>query len=40
WRMEKRIEHDLWYIKSWSMLLDVKIIWKTALLIFSDRDVY
>ncbi|TIL83735.1 MAG: undecaprenyl-phosphate glucose phosphotransferase, partial [Mesorhizobium sp.] len=40
WRMEKRIEHDLWYIKSWSMLLDTKIIWKTALLIFSDRDVY
>ncbi|TIX43853.1 MAG: undecaprenyl-phosphate glucose phosphotransferase, partial [Mesorhizobium sp.] len=40
WRMEKRVEHDLWYIKSWSMLLDIKIIWKTALLIFSDRNVY
>ena len=24
--MEKRIEHDLWYIKNWSIWLDVKII--------------
>lgn len=40
WRMEKRVEHDLWYIKSWSVLLDLKIIWTTALLLLSDRDVY
>jgi Undecaprenyl-phosphate glucose phosphotransferase len=39
-RMEKRVEHDLWYIKSWSMRLDLKIIWKTALLVFSDRNAY
>jgi lipopolysaccharide/colanic/teichoic acid biosynthesis glycosyltransferase len=40
WRMEKRVEHDLSYIKSWSILLDLKIIWKTALLVFSDRNAY
>jgi Undecaprenyl-phosphate glucose phosphotransferase len=40
WRMEKRVEYDLWYIKSWSMRLDLKIIWKSALLVFSDRNAY
>ena len=40
WRMEKRVEHDLLYIKSWSILLDLKIIWRTALLVFSDRNAY
>jgi Undecaprenyl-phosphate glucose phosphotransferase len=40
WRMEKRVEHDLWYIKSWSILLDVKIVWKTALLLFRDHNAY
>jgi len=27
--MEKRIEHDLWYIKNWSIWLDIKIIFLT-----------
>ncbi|TIS46170.1 MAG: exopolysaccharide biosynthesis polyprenyl glycosylphosphotransferase [Mesorhizobium sp.] len=40
WRMEKRVEHDLWYIKSWSVRLDLKIVWTTALLMLSDHDVY
>lgn len=40
WRMEKRVEHDLWYINSWSAWLDLKIIWKTAFMILSNRDVY
>lgn len=29
WKMEKRVEHDVWYIKNWSFLLDMKIIYKT-----------
>ncbi|MER8684839.1 exopolysaccharide biosynthesis polyprenyl glycosylphosphotransferase [Mesorhizobium sp. M1405] len=40
WRMEKRVEHDLWYIQSWSVQLDLKIIWTTAVLVLSDRNVY
>ena len=27
--IEKRIEHDIWYIENWSMYLDVKIIFMT-----------
>lgn len=29
WQMEKRVEHDVWYISNWSVLLDIKIIFKT-----------
>ncbi len=28
-QMEKRVEYDIWYIENWSLLLDVKIIYKT-----------
>ncbi len=35
--MQKRIEHDLWYIKNWSLGLDLKIIVLTAVtLLFKD----
>jgi exopolysaccharide biosynthesis polyprenyl glycosylphosphotransferase len=27
--LEKRIEHDLYYIQNWSLSLDVKILWRT-----------
>jgi exopolysaccharide biosynthesis polyprenyl glycosylphosphotransferase len=27
--IEKRIEHDLYYIQNWSLSLDVKILWRT-----------
>jgi Undecaprenyl-phosphate glucose phosphotransferase len=29
--MERRVEHDLWYISNWSLWLDVKIIVKTMI---------
>ncbi len=29
WKMEKRVEADMWYIEHWNLLLDVKIILKT-----------
>jgi len=29
WQMEKRVEHDVWYIENWSALLDLKIIFRT-----------
>ncbi len=28
--MQKRVDHDLWYMENWSLLLDIKIIFLTA----------
>jgi putative colanic acid biosysnthesis UDP-glucose lipid carrier transferase len=27
--MQKRVEHDLWYLENWNLLLDVKIVFMT-----------
>lgn len=34
WQMEKRVEHDVWYIEHWSFMLDMKIILRTILNVF------
>jgi putative colanic acid biosynthesis UDP-glucose lipid carrier transferase len=39
-KMEKRIEHDLWYMENWSLWWDVKIFLKTLLSGFSDKNAY
>ncbi len=26
WQMKKRVEHDLWYLENWSLILDFKIV--------------
>ncbi len=31
WKMERRVEHDVWYIENWSFLLDLKIIVRTVM---------
>ncbi|MDE6311578.1 MAG: undecaprenyl-phosphate glucose phosphotransferase [Muribaculaceae bacterium] len=31
WKMEKRVEFDVWYIENWSFLLDLKIIVRTLM---------
>lgn len=31
WKMERRVEHDVWYIENWSFLLDLKIMVRTVL---------
>jgi putative colanic acid biosysnthesis UDP-glucose lipid carrier transferase len=36
--MEGRVEHDIWYIENWSLLLDVKIIFKTFLEVFQGDE--
>lgn len=39
-KMQARIDHDLDYLRHWSMALDVKIILKTIVLVFLDRRAY
>lgn len=39
-KMRKRIEYDLDYLRNWSPWLDLKIILKTAVLMFHDQQAY
>lgn len=36
----ERIKHDLYYMRNWSMALDLKIILRTILSVFADRHAY
>jgi Undecaprenyl-phosphate glucose phosphotransferase len=38
--IEKRIEHDLFYIEQWSLALDVKILFLTLINSFRDNNAY
>lgn len=38
-KMEKRVEYDLSYINNWSLFLDVKILIKTPISLFS-KEIY
>ena len=39
--MQNRVEHDIWYIENWSILLDIKIIIKTILNVFKgEKNAY
>lgn len=38
--MRARIEYDLWYINHWSILLDLKIILRTALKVLTDDSAF
>lgn len=38
--IEERTRYDLYYIENWSVLFDLKIILKSALIIFSDKNAY
>ena len=38
--LRKRIEHDLYYIKEWSPLLDVKILFMTLWIVVNGRNSY
>ncbi|MGF1560943.1 MAG: undecaprenyl-phosphate glucose phosphotransferase [Geminicoccaceae bacterium] len=39
-KMEKRVQYDLYYIENWSLLFDLRIIFKTLLVGFVDRRAY
>ncbi len=36
--MEKRVEHDIWYMENWSSMLDVKVIFMTVINIFKGEE--
>lgn len=39
--MQNRVEHDIWYIENWSILLDIKIIIKTIFNVFKgEKNAY
>jgi putative colanic acid biosynthesis UDP-glucose lipid carrier transferase len=39
--MWRRVEYDIWYLKNWSFLLDIKIILLTGLILFrGDKNAY
>ncbi len=31
WKMERRVEYDVWYIENWTFLLDIKIVIRTII---------
>jgi Undecaprenyl-phosphate glucose phosphotransferase len=35
-----RVNHDLYYIENWSLGLDLKILWRTAALVFADDNAF
>jgi len=39
-KARRRVEYDLAYIDNWSMLLDLNIIARTAMIIFKDENAY
>jgi putative colanic acid biosynthesis UDP-glucose lipid carrier transferase len=36
--MKDRVDHDIWYIENWSMLLDIKIIYRTVYNVFKGEE--
>jgi putative colanic acid biosynthesis UDP-glucose lipid carrier transferase len=39
-KMQSRIEHDLDYLRNWSLALDLRIIVKTVLVVLKDQNAY
>jgi len=39
-QMERRVEHDLWYINNWSLLLDLRIVLQTVVVVLRQTTAY
>jgi lipopolysaccharide/colanic/teichoic acid biosynthesis glycosyltransferase len=38
--MERRVEHDLWYVANWSFWLDIRTLFMTVGALLRHRDAY
>ncbi|HUE75729.1 MAG TPA: exopolysaccharide biosynthesis polyprenyl glycosylphosphotransferase, partial [Chloroflexota bacterium] len=38
--IEDRTAYDIWYVENWSLWLDIKILLRTLVVIFNDRNAY
>jgi len=38
--MKERVDHDIWYVDHWSLVLDVYIILRTAVEVVRSRNAY
>jgi len=38
--LEQRIEYDLYYIENWSIWFDIKILFKTIMVVWNDKNAY
>jgi putative colanic acid biosynthesis UDP-glucose lipid carrier transferase len=38
YQMEKRVEHDIWYMENWSIALDIKILFMTVLNVIKGEE--
>jgi putative colanic acid biosynthesis UDP-glucose lipid carrier transferase len=38
--MRRRIEHDLYYLQNWSLLLDLQVVLRTVALVFKDARAW
>ncbi|MES2266923.1 MAG: undecaprenyl-phosphate glucose phosphotransferase [Bacteroidota bacterium] len=36
--MEQRVEHDIWYMENWSLMLDIRIMFMTVINIFKGEE--
>jgi putative colanic acid biosynthesis UDP-glucose lipid carrier transferase len=39
-KMQKRVEHDLYYLQNWSLALDLQIVLRTVGLVFRDAHAW
>jgi putative colanic acid biosynthesis UDP-glucose lipid carrier transferase len=40
-QMQKRVEHDLWYLENWNLLLDIKIFFMTVFnVVKGDKNAF
>jgi len=38
--LQQRIQYDLYYIENWSLIFDIKILFKTIMVVWNDRNAY
>jgi Undecaprenyl-phosphate glucose phosphotransferase len=39
-KLQRRVEHDLYYIENWSLTFDLSILWKTPFALFKTEGAY